>query len=146
MKTTNVFVLFVLCLFGCSSDNESDFDLNLLYGQWFRVDLCQQENSLLLNENGTFESFSSGSSICGDATRDVYKYTGTFSVEGNFYNQNTLTTELIYDAPNTPVNDFEPINAQTEITELTGTNFRLETYIIRENGVREIIETSLYEK
>ena len=53
-------------MFNCSTDddNTTNLDLNLLYGQWYRVDLCSEQNSLFLDANGTYESFSSGAVDC----------------------------------------------------------------------------------
>ncbi|SHG48844.1 hypothetical protein [Winogradskyella jejuensis] len=147
IKRIVLVTLVVFTLFNCSSDDDaSSFDLSLLYGKWFRVGLCQQYNSLQLNQDGTYESFFSGSADCNDSAVDVYKYTGTYVVNGDFYTANRLTSELIIDGTDISTNDFEQIDAVTEIIELTETTFKLRTYVERENGVIETIETSEYER
>ena len=58
MKKTNLLIgIFIaLIFFSCSSDdnNKSSIDVSLLYGQWFRVNLCDSQNNLVFNSDGTY--------------------------------------------------------------------------------------------
>ena len=143
-----ILILLIGCLiYNCSSDgDESSFDLNLLYGQWFEVGLCPSQNNLLLNTDGAFISFSSRAVDCNDPLPDTLRFTGTYQINGDFFIANTLSTEVVIDGTNDSVADFEQIDAITEIIVLTSTTFQLSTYIVRENGVRDIISNQQYER
>ncbi|WP_282032029.1 hypothetical protein [Winogradskyella eximia] len=130
-------LLLVIFIFSCSDDDSStSLDLNLLYGQWYKVDLCQEQNSLLLNSDGTYESFSSGAIDCNNPEPDTYKFTGTYTINGNFYNSNVLTSEIVIDGTNLSVFDFEDPNLKREILELSEISLVIKSYI--DNGDNHI--------
>lgn len=142
-----IVVLLALVLFNCSSDddNATNLDLNLLHGQWYRVGLCPEQNSLLLNANGTYESFSSAAVDCEDPEPDTFKFTGTYSISGDFYKPNNLTRELIIDGTN--LTDFElpNPNLKREIMELTETTLIIKVYSDNGNNIINLLGEYSYE-
>ena len=104
------FAILLLVLISCSSsdeNNEPSFDINLLYGQWFRVGLCDEQNSLLLNQDFTFTKNKSGNIDCNVNEVDTYQYTGNFSVTNDDISFNQLTEEVIIEGTSISVNEFE---------------------------------------
>lgn len=132
---------------GCSSDDEgsTNLDLSLLYGQWYRVGLCQGQNSLLLNANGTYESFSSGAVDCDDPEPDTYKFTGTYTITGNFYNTNQLTSDLVIDGTNLSALDLPNPDIRREIIELSETTLIIKAYIDNGNNNINVLGEYSYE-
>ena len=98
--------------------------------------MCQEQNSLLLNSDGTYESFSSGAIDCNNPEPDTYKFTGTYTINGNFYNSNVLTSEIVIDGTNLSVFDFEDPNLKREILGLSETSLVIKSYI--DNGDNHI--------
>lgn len=128
--------LISLLLFNCSSDDEgTNLDLNLLHGQWYRVGLCAEQNSVLLNADGTYESFSSGAIDCDDPEPDTYKFTGTYTIRGNFYIGTELTRELVIDGTSITEFDFPNPNIKNEIIELTENTLVIKVYENREDNL-----------
>ncbi|WP_179319348.1 hypothetical protein [Winogradskyella helgolandensis] len=146
MKKTTILLVLVF-VFNCSSDDDSStsLDLNLLYGQWYRVGLCQEQNSLFLDADGTYESFRSGAVDCDDSEPDTYKFTGTYTINGNFYRPNELTRELIIDGTNLTVFDFEDPNLKREIIELNESSLVIKTYIDNGNNSIDLLGEYSYE-
>lgn len=141
-----IVLLLILFVFNCSDDDSStNLDLNLLHGQWYRVDLCREQNSLLLNSDGTYVSFSSGAIDCDDPEPDTYKFTGTYAVNGNFYTNNELTRELIIDGTILTVFDFENPNLKREIIELSETLLVIKSYIDNGNNSIQLLGETSYE-
>ncbi|MUU79638.1 hypothetical protein [Winogradskyella endarachnes] len=140
---TCLLAMFVL---SCSSDDDTtNLDLNLLYGQWYRVGLCAEQNSLLLNSNGTFTSYASGAIDCNDPEPDTHKYTGTYEISGDFYYPNEQTRELIIDGTNITVFDFEDPNIKREIIELTETTLVIKVYLDNGNNTIDLYGEYTYE-
>ena len=111
MKKTLLLVM-LLALFSCSSsdDNNNDepsFDVNLLLGQWYRVDMCIERNSLLLNQDFTYIKNSSADVDCNMNEHNTYQYTGIFSVSNDDISFNQLTEEVIIEGTTISVDDFE---------------------------------------
>lgn len=139
-------LLVAFVAFNCSSDEGSTMvlDQSLLYGQWYRVGLCPDQNSLLLNVDGTYVSFSSGAEDCENPESDTYKYTGTYDVIGNFYYPIELTSELIIEGTNLSISDVVPTNLKREIIELTEDALVIMEYADI-NGIRYDYGTYAYE-
>ncbi len=143
-----IFVLLTfLVLFSCSSDDDGPgIDLDLLYGQWFRVGLCQSQNSLLLNSDGTYVQISSGASDCNDTGPDTTRTEGTYRVQNRIYTTTVTSSEVINEGTNLSIQDFEIFEPVTEIIELTETRLRMQVSIIGENNVVEILSQPTYER
>lgn len=145
MKRLMICLLAVFVL-NCSSDDDTtNLDLNLLYGQWYRVGLCAEQNSLLLNSNNTFISYSSGAIDCNDPEPDTYKYTGNYEISGNFYYPNEQTRELIIDGTNLTVFEFEDPNIKREIIELSETSLVIKVYLDNGNNTIDVYGEYTYE-
>jgi len=94
MKIKFTLMVFVLVA-SCSSsddDNEPSIDVAKLYGQWFHVDLCNTQNSLVFTSNGNYTHTYSGNT-CANNENDTYQFIGTFSVGGDeiSFNQQSET-------------------------------------------------------
>ena len=132
-------LLLVVFIFSCSDDDSStSLDLNLLYGQWYEVGLCQEQN-------GTYESFSSGAIDCNNPEPDTYKFTGTYTINGDFYNSNVLTSEIVIDGTNLSVFDFENPNLKREILELSETSLVIKSYIDNGDNHNQLLGEVTYE-
>lgn len=142
------FLILLFALISCSSNDDSDetsIDTSLLYGQWYRVGLCQEQNSLLLNSNKSYVSYHSGAADCDAPEPDTYKNTGTFEVSNSFISYSHLTSELIIDGTDLTVQDFLHPDIKNEITNLTDTALEIKTIFDRGNNVIEILGTANYE-
>ena len=138
-------ILIVIC-FGCSSDDDGQsLDTNLLYGQWYRVGLCQDQNSLLLNANGSYLSRSSGATDCDDPAPDTYEFTGTFSLQGTRISYDQQSATLVIDGTDLTTLEFPNPNLVREITQLTETSLIIRTYIDNGNNVIEELGLASYE-
>jgi hypothetical protein len=127
MMKKYIALLFCLLIFACSSDDdENTLDLDLLRGQWYRTGLCRSQNSLLLNNDNTYVSFSSGGVDCESTETDTYRYSGTYSISNNAIAFNLLEEELIIDGSNLSI---------SEITE------RIYTRIVVLDEEQMVIET-----
>ncbi len=147
MKKTLLLVVLI-AFFSCSSSDDNDetsIDTSLLYGQWYKVGLCQVQNSLLLNANKSYISYYSGATDCNATEPDTYKYTGTFEVSYSFISYSQLTSELIIDGTDLTVQDFLHPDIKHEITNLTETTLEIKTIFDRGNNVIEILGTATYE-
>ncbi len=146
MKKTLLLVVLI-AFFSCSSsdNNDTSIDVGLLYGQWYKVGLCQEQNSLLLNSNKSYVSFHSGAVNCDDPEPDTYKYTGTFEVRNSLMSYSQSTIELIIDGTNLTEHEFPNPDIKREITILTETALEIKTTIDRGNNVIEILGTATYE-
>lgn len=99
-------LLFCLLIFACpSDDDENTLDLDLLRGQWYRTGLCRAQNSLLLNDDNTYVSFSSGGVDCESTETDTYRYSGTYSITNTAIDFNRLEEELIIDGTNLTISE-----------------------------------------
>ena len=141
-----IILFFVFAIFSCSSDDGPSLDLNLLYGQWYNVVLCQAQNSLLLNPNGTFVRFSSGATDCNDPVPDTVRTEGTYQVQNRIYTVTVTNSEVVIAGNNTSISDFIDIDPISEIVELTETSLRLSIYVIRNDGVREVLAQPKYQR
>ena len=85
-----------LTLISCSSneDKAPSIDVSLLYGQWFRDNLCESQNNLVFNSDGTYIHTYSGNT-CDNNENDTYKEIGTFTTNGNNITFNQISTEII---------------------------------------------------
>jgi hypothetical protein len=147
MKKVFFIVIAILC-FGCNSDDDSNntnLDLNLLYGTWYHIDLCPELNRLILNANSTYSTRYSGSQDCEDPEPDVYEFSGTFQASGNFIIYNQANSELIIDGTDNSVLDFPNANIKHEVTVLSQTTLTIKTFIDEGNNVISILGTSTYE-
>jgi len=144
-KTLLIAVLIAFASCSSSDDIDNSIDTSLLYGQWYRVGLCQEQNSLLLNSNKSYVSFHSGAVNCEDPEPDTYKYTGTFEVSNGLISYSQSTIELIIDGTNLTVHEFPNPDIKREITILTETALEIKTTIDRGNNVIEILSTANYE-
>ena len=141
-----IVLLLIIFLFNCSDDDSStNLDLNLLHGQWYRVDLCREQNSLLLNANGTYESFSSGAIDCDDPEPNTYKFTGTYAINGNFYSSNELTSELIIQGTELSIFDIENPAIKREIIELSESSLVIDVYLPNGDGTVQSLALLIFE-
>lgn len=112
MKNKLIFTLMFLTVLSCSSDdkNTPSVDVSLLYGQWFHINLCPNQNNLVLNNNGTYVHTYSGN-FCDNNDNDTYQFTGTYIILGNNITFNQISEEIIEngDAINTPVSVFSTL-------------------------------------
>ncbi|WP_460218205.1 hypothetical protein [Psychroserpens sp. MEBiC05023] len=138
-------IIVVLSLNCSSDDSTSNLNTNLLYGQWYRVGLCQEQNSLLLNANKTYVSRGSGAIDCDDPTKDTYEFTGTFSLPGSRIKYNQQSAELIIDGTDLTTLEFPNPEIVNEITELTENTLTIRTFIDRGNNVIEELGVVSYE-
>ncbi len=145
MKKTLILVVLILFFSCSSSDGNTSIDTGLLYGQWYNVGLCQEQNSLLLNSNKSYVSFYSGVFDCNSPEPDTYKNTGTFEVSNSFISYFQLTSELIIDGTDLTVQDFPNPDIKHEITNLTETTLEIKTTLDRGNNVTEILGTTNFE-
>ena len=141
-----IIVFFVFAIFSCSSDDGPGLDLNLLHGQWYNIGLCQAQNSLLLNPNGTFIRFSSGAIDCNDPVPDTIRTEGTYRVQNRIYTVTVTNSEVVIEGNNISTSEFINIEPISEIVELTETSLRFSIYVIRNDGVREILAQPEYER
>lgn len=147
-----LYLLIVFVVFSCSSNDDSDndepsFDVNLLFGQWYRIDMCNDQNSLLLNQDYTFIKNSSGNVDCSVNERDTYQYTGNFSVSNDNISFNQLTEEVIIEGTSTSVNEFELTTLlYTKVAQLDENNLVIERkFRVIASGEENIYATS-YER
>lgn len=143
-----LFLLMLTIVFiGCSSKDDGKdetLDSGLLQGQWYKLGLCESQNSLLLNSNSNYVSYFSGGQDCEDPAPDTYKYVGTYQVNGKFINFNLTSSELVIDGTDLIVQDFELPGYKNEIIELTPSSLVIKTTRVRDNGSTEILETANY--
>nr|WP_321236315.1 hypothetical protein [uncultured Psychroserpens sp.] len=139
-------LIFTITSFGCSSSDDSTrLNTNLLYGQWYRVGLCQEQNSLLLNANKTYVSRGSGAIDCDDTAADTYEFTGTFTLPGNGIKYNQQSAELIIDGTDLSTLEFPNPDIVNEIVELTDTSLIIRSYINLENNVIQELGLETFE-
>ena len=141
-----IIVFFVFAILSCSSDDGPGLDLDLLHGQWYNVGLCQAQNSLLFNSNGTFIRFSSGAIDCTDPVPDTVRTEGTYRVQNRIYTVTVTNSEVVIEGNNTSTPEFIDIDPVSEIVELTETSLRFNIYVIGNDGVREILAQPAYER
>ena len=110
MKTKLIYFIMFLTLFSCSSDdnNKPTIDVSLLYGQWFRVNLCNSQNNLVFNSDGTYIHTYSGNT-CDNNDNDTYQETGTFIINGNEITFNEINREVVEfgDVTSVPTTTFD---------------------------------------
>ncbi|SDS03774.1 hypothetical protein SAMN04515667_1266 [Formosa sp. Hel1_31_208] len=141
-----LFLLLTICCLNCSSDDDATtLDTNLLYGQWYRVGLCQEQNSLLLNPNKTYVILSSGAVNCDDPEPDTYQFTGAFTIQGDVISYNQLTADLIIDGTDLTTLEFPNPDIVNEVNELSETTLIIRTYIDRGNNVTEELGLATFE-
>jgi len=122
------FIYTSLILVSCSSDDlePPSIDMTLLYGQWFEVGLCETQNNITFNENGTYLWVSSFNT-CEENNNDTYQYTGTYTVTGNrlILNQET---ETIIEEGVIPSDTFEPVRflVNRRITEISDNSLTIQ--------------------
>ncbi|WP_425222714.1 hypothetical protein [Psychroserpens sp.] len=144
-----VFLFLAIALVSCSGDDDSSnssFDLDLLYGTWFNVNLCPEYNRLIFNNNDTYSSRFSGSQDCNDPEPDVYEFTGGFDVNGDFIVYDQVTADLIVDGTVSSILDLPNPEIRYEIIQLSETTLVIETNIDRGNDVIEILRTTTYQR
>ncbi len=139
-------LLLSLIVLSCGSDDDASVDLNLLYGQWYDVGLCNDLNTLILNSNKDYVSRYSGYLDCDAPEPDIYQVEGTFQVNGNFIKYNQESIDLIIDGTDLSTVEFPNPNVKNEIIELTETSLVVQAYVKRESGVKEILGTRTYER
>ncbi|WP_040278835.1 hypothetical protein [Psychroserpens damuponensis] len=147
MRKALLIVVALLC-FTCSSDDDSsntNLNLNLLYGTWYHVDLCQEYNRLILDANQNYSTRYSGSQDCDDPEPDIYEFSGTFGVSGNFIIYTETNAELIVDGTNLSVLDFINPDIKHEILELTTTTLVINSYLEEGNNIVRDLGTATYE-
>lgn len=109
MKNKLIFTLMFLIVLSCSSNdsNTPSVDVSLLHGKWFHVNLCPNQNNLVLNNNATYVHTYSGN-FCDNNDNDTYQFTGTYTIIGNNITFNQATEEIIEngDVLNLPTSDF----------------------------------------
>lgn len=141
-------LLCLILVFSCSSDEDGglSIDTSLLFGQWYEVGLCQEQNRLALNPNFAYESFSSGAVDCDDPVPDTYRFAGTYAIDGNRISYNQTEADLVIDGTALTVLDFPDPDIVREVTELTETSLVIRVYIDRGNNVIEELGESNYER
>ena len=125
MKTLQVLVALVL-LTSCQSSNDSTLTVNpsLLYAKWNKFYYCDNQNNLVLNEDGTYIDLHSGNT-CDSNANNTYQTTGTYTVKGNKIKFNTLTSEIVIVGENPPPTT-QDFLLQTDLYVLKLTETQLE--------------------
>ncbi len=101
--------LFILSLFVFSCSSDDGLDKSLLYGDWFEVERCENQNILTFNPNGSYTWLRSGNEDCENNEYSTSQTTGNFTVFG--YNL-ILTRDT-----------FEIIDPGEHITEIVLVNY-----------------------
>jgi len=135
-----VLLLLFISLTSCTSDDseESSFDMSLLYGQWFDASLCNTQNNISFNNNGTYVRLFSGNS-CDTNENDTYQYTGIFAISGDNISFSQETETKIEEGDGNPNTDMEPSNSQLinkKIILLTETELTIESEFNKEPILR----------
>ncbi len=120
--------LFAILLFSsCSKDDESSVEKNLLLGQWFEVEKCQEQNYLILKNDDTYTWRQSGNTSCEENTMPTVETTGTFSLSNNGIFFEINDSEIIENPSGNPVESSlpRPISA-SRIISLTENYFEFE--------------------
>ena len=91
IKYSSLFILS-LFVFSCSSDDDLD---KSLYGDWFEVEKCENQNILTFNPNGSYIWLESENEDCENNEYPTSQTTGFFSISGYNLTLNRDTFEII---------------------------------------------------
>ena len=96
----------------------------MLYAKWNKFYYCDNQNNLVLNEDGTYIDLHSGNT-CDSNANNTYQTTGTYTVKGNKIKFNTLTSEIVIVGENPPPTT-QDFLLQTDLYVLKLTETQLE--------------------
>lgn len=129
-----VLLILSTMIISCSADDENiDINLNLLYGQWFKVDMCPEQNNLTFNSDKSYIWRTSGNTDCSINDTSTFQAMGTFSISGKNLNFNEESYEEIIEGENGWVSEIVTI-VYTHVVQLTETELHLERKILRGPG------------
>ena len=129
----------IILFSSCSKNDKGGVKENLLLGQWFQVEKCQEQNYLILKDDDTYTWRQSGNTNCEVNTMSTVETTGTYSIQndGIFFEIND--SEIIENPSGNPVESSLPRPiSESRILSLTENYFEFElTYENTEPGTFE---------
>jgi len=87
--------LFILSIFFISCSSDDGLDKSLLYGDWFRVERCEDQNILTFNSNGSYSWTESLNESCESNDYPTRRTIGTYEVSGYKIVLKKVATEVI---------------------------------------------------
>ncbi len=145
LKVSAIFILITFFI-SCSSD-DNNIDQELLLGQWFEIDKCQEQNYLVLNQDGSYIRRRSNNSTCEVNEYFTIELTGNFSISGDNINFNEESSEIIDNPSGNQIDSSLQVILSSKVKSISQNYLEIEIIIKHfEPGTSDIIWLYQFEK